>query len=395
MCSVLVFCAVAAESISDCALTEAFEFRLGDRRMIYDRHGANSLRQKFLEQFAAGAGLSFLMMGFYDCLRQDFTESWLVRRKETLSEEGQGMPQDIRRALAVQASLQMAGSEAAATTYPLWLRAGAYMLGLGRPAADVFAVMAIPAETWTEEPGFQALLRIGMAYIRQQHIEAVYARSPWPDGLAAATLKMLALRFLVVDEKAEVQQDGRLEDEAVQDDLEWVVLNRRLTLNDRKERMRLHEAIEKATGEERRTSIITVSTFSRGVRLAVVGPLAGSDPPLAVVLFEHAGTDHAAMREHFFRAHGLTPSEQRIAHVILDGRTLNEAAETTSLSPATVRSYLKSVFNKTDTHRQSELIALYYRSILPVGTSIAKAAATPPVSQQARPATETHSSFRA
>jgi len=314
-------------------------------------------------------------MGLYDCRHKKLTDAWSVRREDGSCEGDESIPRDILRALAVQAALHQDRSQEAGTRYPLWIRAGAYMLGLGHPIAEMFPVMVIPSDAWSEDPPLQAILRIGMAYVQQQQTEAVYSRSPWPEGLAAATLEMLALRFLVVDEKAEVQRDGRLEDEIAPDDPEWLVLSGRLTLNDRKERDLLHAAIGRATGEERGTSIISVSTLSGGVQLAIVAPLPGSEPPLAMVLFEHTRTDHAALRTHFFAAHGLTPSEQRIAHVVLDGGTLNEAAERTSLSLATVRSYLKSVFNKTGTHRQSELIALYYRSILPVGTSIVKAGA--------------------
>lgn len=345
--------------------------------MIGGRSRAHAPRQKFLEQFVASTNFSFVAMGFYDCRRKQIIDAWSVRRAGCPLDGCNNVPRDIERALAVQAALHLDRSQEGAAGYPLWLRAGAYMLGLGRPISEMFPVMVVPADAWSEEAPLQALLRIGMAYVQQQHTEAVYARSPWPEGLAAATLEMLALRFFVVDEKAEVQRDGRLEDEIAPDDPEWLVLNGRLTLNDRNQRTLLQEAIGRATNEERRASIITVPTLSGGVRLAIVAPLPGSAPPLAMVLFEHARTDHAVLRTHFFAAHGLTPSEQRIAHVVLDGGTLNEAAETTSLSLATVRSYLKSVFNKTGTHRQSELIALYYRSILPVGTSIAKAGADP------------------
>jgi DNA-binding CsgD family transcriptional regulator len=312
-------------------------------------------------------------MGFYDCRRKEVIDAWSVHHGGYSSEGCKDMPRDIQRALAVQAALHLDLSQEDMKDYPLWIKAGAYMLGLGRPIAGMFPVMVVPAEAWSEEESLQAMLRIGIAYVQQQNTEAVYSRSPWPEGLAAATLDMLALRFLVVNEKAEVLRDGRLEDEIEPDDPEWLTLNGRLTLNDRKERGQLHEAIDKATSADRRTSIITVSTLSGGVRLAIVAPLPGSEPPLAMVLFEQTRTDHAVLRKHFFAAHGLTPSEQRIAHVVLDGGTLNEAAEITSLSVATVRSYLKSVFNKTGTHRQSELITLYYRSILPVGTSIIKA----------------------
>ena len=59
--------------------------------------------------------------------------------------------------------------------------------------------------------------------------------------------------------------------------------------------------------------------------------------------------------------------------VVHYGKSAAEAADATGLSLETVRSYLKQVLCKTGTHRQTELIALYYGWTLPVGKSIASA----------------------
>ncbi len=341
--------------------------------MFDDRQETKLFRQDFLKQIAASADLNFLMMGFFDCTRGVLTESWLVRGPQCGPDACQNMALDLQRALAVQASLRAGRLDADAKDRPLWLKAGPYMLGIGQPVADMFPVLALPAEAWSGTPALTALLRIGMAYAQQQLTEEIYSRSPWPDGLVEATLQVLSLRFLLVNGKAELQREAPVRKDAGPDDPEWIILNSRLTLRDEKERRQLHEAIRRATESDRISSIIPVSTASGAMRLTVVAPLARTEPPLAMVLFEQNQTDHTALREHFFRGHGLTPSEQRIAHVLLDGGTLNEAATATALSLATVRSYLKRVFTKTGTHRQSELIALYYRSILPVCTSIARA----------------------
>jgi len=342
--------------------------------MFDDRHGADLLRNEFLEQLAISAGLPFLMLGFYDCKSGDVTENWMVKTPECPPDACQHLMRDLRRALAVQTSV---GGELGLTIStrktPLWLRAGDYKLGVGMPVADILPIIAMVADGRSEEPTRQSMLRLAMAYVQQQLTEAVYSRSPWPNGLVEATLETLSLRFLLVGGNAEIHRDGRLDDTPAPDDPAWVVLNRRLTLENEKERTKLHDAIRMATDVERRTSIIAVTTNSGRMRLAVVAPLSRSVPPLAMVLFEHSGTDHAALREHFFTAHGLTSSERRVAHLLLDGETVNAAAESTDLSLATVRSYLKRIFIKTGTHRQSELVALYYRSILPVGASIAKA----------------------
>jgi DNA-binding CsgD family transcriptional regulator len=58
---------------------------------------------------------------------------------------------------------------------------------------------------------------------------------------------------------------------------------------------------------------------------------------------------------------GLTRAEIKLALVLLDGKSLSEAAELNEVGRETVRSQLKSIFLKTGTRRQSELIGLLTR----------------------------------
>ena len=54
----------------------------------------------------------------------------------------------------------------------------------------------------------------------------------------------------------------------------------------------------------------------------------------------------------------LTPSEAKVACIIARGAPPDIAARELKISRETARNQLKSVFAKTDTHRQSELVAL-------------------------------------
>ncbi len=54
----------------------------------------------------------------------------------------------------------------------------------------------------------------------------------------------------------------------------------------------------------------------------------------------------------------LTPTEARMADLLLQGLEMREAAERLRISLATARFHLKRVFVKTHTHRQSELMRL-------------------------------------
>ena len=63
---------------------------------------------------------------------------------------------------------------------------------------------------------------------------------------------------------------------------------------------------------------------------------------------------------------GLTPAEAKLAVLISQGEPLADIAEDFHVSMATARKQLASVFQKTRTHRQADLVALLARvSILP------------------------------
>ncbi len=62
------------------------------------------------------------------------------------------------------------------------------------------------------------------------------------------------------------------------------------------------------------------------------------------------------------RLFGLTQAEARIARVLMEGKSLEQAAEGLHLSRNTVRSQLRSIFDKTATRRQGELIRLLWSS---------------------------------
>jgi DNA-binding CsgD family transcriptional regulator len=61
------------------------------------------------------------------------------------------------------------------------------------------------------------------------------------------------------------------------------------------------------------------------------------------------------------RIFGLTPAESRLAAALANGSTLTQAARNLNISWETARTHLKTVFSKTNTHRQSELVALLSR----------------------------------
>jgi DNA-binding CsgD family transcriptional regulator/PAS domain-containing protein len=65
--------------------------------------------------------------------------------------------------------------------------------------------------------------------------------------------------------------------------------------------------------------------------------------------------------EYLQSAYGLTTKEARLAGELASGRTVEDAAETLAITYETARTHLRRVFSKTQTSRQSELVALLVR----------------------------------
>jgi DNA-binding CsgD family transcriptional regulator len=91
---------------------------------------------------------------------------------------------------------------------------------------------------------------------------------------------------------------------------------------------------------------------------------------LVDLAMEPIGPSIQAMQEAF----GLSLSEAKLAHDIAIGKTLPEIATVCGVSKETLRSRLKSVFDKTGTARQAELATLLAQ--LPKASPPEKAAVT-------------------
>ncbi|XHS00123.1 hypothetical protein ACFB49_17210 [Sphingomonas sp. DBB INV C78] len=73
------------------------------------------------------------------------------------------------------------------------------------------------------------------------------------------------------------------------------------------------------------------------------------------------------------RAFGLTAAEASLAHHLVEGLTIAEAACAMHIQTQTARAYLKQVFSKTNTHRQADLVRVILNSIVRL-----RAVAAPP-----------------
>jgi len=100
-------------------------------------------------------------------------------------------------------------------------------------------------------------------------------------------------------------------------------------------------------------------SFRRAYRIIVLP--GGADPRdgALLILDDPEGNGAATSRcERLRQAYGLTPAEAMLAEGLLGGLTLEEIAEQRKVGRETIRTQLRSLFHRTETRRQSELIAL-------------------------------------
>ena len=72
----------------------------------------------------------------------------------------------------------------------------------------------------------------------------------------------------------------------------------------------------------------------------------------------------------FVTSYELTPSEAELAHSLALGHSLDEAAALRGVSRNTAKSQLHSIFEKTETNRQSELVSLLLRSLVGINLKV-------------------------
>lgn len=80
--------------------------------------------------------------------------------------------------------------------------------------------------------------------------------------------------------------------------------------------------------------------------------------PVVMLLFYHPGSAPPIDASLLYAVFGLSPAECRIATLLAEGLSLKEIAQVQGTQLDTVRKQLRSIFQKTDTNRQPELIRL-------------------------------------
>jgi DNA-binding CsgD family transcriptional regulator len=145
-----------------------------------------------------------------------------------------------------------------------------------------------------------------------------------------------------------------------------LVRKQRLTLADHLEQSQLERAVSMASGAPRRPALVPFTDTRGERRFLQLVPVTGAARDVFVATAAIALVITPSQRsavanlfaEEIREALGLTAREAEIAALLTDGLSLAEIAARLGLGTGTARNHLKSIFEKSGTGRQGELIAL-------------------------------------
>lgn len=185
--------------------------------------------------------------------------------------------------------------------------------------------------------------------------------------LGAVAIDALAMSMLIVDAKGKImhlnQEAGRILNSLTSG---LTCRSGYLSAIESIDKTKLVSLIAGATSQP----AVGGAMFLRGdaTKQVFVTPLPTASPfvrdwqmPLALVLVTDGGKVLSPLAL-IGNLYGLSPAELRLASALLAGRSPEEYAQEVGVTMNTVRSQLKSMFSKTGTHRQSELVAVLSRA---------------------------------
>lgn len=207
-----------------------------------------------------------------------------------------------------------------------------------------------------------------MQEFRQQRIEhataARHAGGAAIASLLALTLDELTLGVVIVSGDGGIlAMNGAARD--LLESTRWnVPAKDGLAPRRSNERRTLREAVERMSQEIELPKAVTLVSDPEEDRLHLFGVPLGNDGGSGVAVFlcdpeRKIETSEAILRDMF----QLTSAEARLACALVNGLTIEEAANESGIKLNTARSHLKKIFAKTHTQRQGEMVRLLTMSL--------------------------------
>ncbi|MGV8840183.1 MAG: helix-turn-helix transcriptional regulator [Bauldia sp.] len=227
---------------------------------------------------------------------------------------------------------------------------------------------------------FAAMERMGVFMRRALATQRLLQASEVSALASQAVMNQSRRGVMLLDASLRVVFQNRVASEMLAlGDIIGLRTNQLVAINRNDER-RFRDALETVAtrvGEQRILPLHGVRTDSK-VTVSVVG-ISPSQAPMidlgvvrpAILMIVNDNANLPEVKpEHLESAFGFTVQEARTASLLLAGLELTEVAERLSISKETVRYHLKSLFAKTGTHSQRELVHYITVSLPPLTASV-------------------------
>ncbi len=333
------------------------------------------------ERLALSSGFDIACIGILNHASRTLVDVWVGHgNSETGLSEAEAI-ETVSRALMTSFSLSQSGPTAGGEPMPLaaedtesggtWLRTGRYLIGIGARIGNVAAMVAFVGRDGTGPLSSEqkSMAQIGLTYADQLlHEQFGGTEEAEQTHIPEIILRSLSFGFAVTNAQGTL---GYMTENA----RSWLhetdalhVVNGRLAAKGPNDQNLLQQALDMATAQTARSSVLQLDAESETPRSIVILPIRES-PSLALVVFGQDNGD-ITLRDQLLETLGLTVAERRLAQHLLAGKSLADAAADSNLTIGTARSYLKRIFAKTGIHRQSQLITLCHTLVPPLKASI-------------------------
>ncbi|HEM7801372.1 helix-turn-helix transcriptional regulator [Burkholderia cenocepacia] len=198
--------------------------------------------------------------------------------------------------------------------------------------------------------------------------------------LYASTIDRMLVGTAILDERGAIMKTNSVADEIFAEcdglRVRGGALEASYPLEDRKLQKLIRQVLAERTGSTPSVAhAIAVPRPSGKPRLGVLiraVPLSewsedNPRQPACAIFIRDAERKSQASHEIVRKLFDLTPAETALALALVNGQTLEEAADELAISKNTARSHLRAIFSKTGVTRQATLVRLLLNSVLSLG----------------------------
>lgn len=196
------------------------------------------------------------------------------------------------------------------------------------------------------------------------------------QDLLGQTLEMLPVGIALVDDSLNILTMNRQADISLRESGILGNHGGRVRINNREHHRTLHQFIQQSLqAGTSHTLMLNDHGAARSVSLMVcpadVVRETDQQNAAAVTLFiSNPDINNLVNESTVAELYGLSEAEASLTRHLIEGLSMSEMAERRSVSEHTVRTQFKSIFRKTDTNRQAELVSLILSGLAPIGNSL-------------------------